>query len=141
MTQTTPQHLTIPIIILLAIVASLVPFCPAPSFTSLCPLQIMPSRTTCGSQEAARHRLEDEAMAAATLQKEKDAATTDGLKATKEDNFNVAVNTNLPPVPLPISPLFSPVTLARNWGHRLTTIARQQLRSVTHRRLNMVMTM
>jgi hypothetical protein len=110
MTQTTPQHLTIPIIILLAIVASLVPFRPAPSFPSLCPPQIMPSCTTRGSQEAVRCRLENEAMAAATLQKEKDATTTNGLKATNEDNFNVAVNTNLPPMPLPlvVSPPLAP---------------------------------
>ena len=93
MTRTTPQHLNILIIILLAIVASLVPFRPTPSFISLCPLRIMPSRTTHGSQEAARRRQEDKAMAAATLQKEKDTATADGLKATNADNVNVAVNT------------------------------------------------
>ena len=110
MTQTTPQHLTISIVILLAIVASLVLFRSTPSFTSLCPLQIMPSRTTCSSQKAVRRRLEDEAMVAATLQKEKAAATADGLKATNADNVNVAVDTTLPPVPLPsvVSPPLAP---------------------------------
>ncbi len=40
-------------------------------------------------------------MAAATLQKEKNAAKTDGLKVANDDNFKVAVDTNPPHVPLP----------------------------------------
>ncbi len=41
-------------------------------------------------------------MAAAILQKEKDAAKKDGLKAANEDNLNVAVDMNPPHVPLPL---------------------------------------
>jgi hypothetical protein len=79
----------------------------------------MPSRTTRSSQEAVRRRLEDEAMAAATLQKEKDAATPDDLKAINEDNFNVAVDKNLPPVPLPlvVSPPSAPNLTSLLTGH------------------------
>ena len=73
MKRTTPQHLTISIIIFFAIVTSLVSLRTAPSFTPQCPLRIMPSRATRGTQEAARRRQEDEAMTAAILQKEKDA--------------------------------------------------------------------
>ena len=103
MKQTTPRHLTISIIILFAIVASLVTLRTAPSFTPLCPLRIMPSHASHGSQEAARCcQDDDEAIAAATLQKEKDAAKNDGLKVANEDNLNVAVDTNPPHVPLPL---------------------------------------
>ena len=61
----------------------------------------MPSRATRSTQEAARRRQDDEAMAAAILQKEKDAAKNDGLKAANGDNLNVAVDTNPSQVPLP----------------------------------------
>jgi len=69
----------------------------------------MPSRATRATQEAARRRQEDEAMAAAILQKEKNAAKNDGLKVVNEDNLNVAPgNTNPPHVPLPsVVSLFS----------------------------------
>jgi hypothetical protein len=79
----------------------------------------MPSRTTRGSQEAVRRRQEDEAMAAATLQKEKDAAKTDGLKAANEDNSNVAVNANSPHVLLPsvVSPPSAPNLTSLLTGH------------------------
>jgi hypothetical protein len=73
MKQTTPQYWTISIIILSAIFASLVTLCAALPPTPPYPLQIMPSRTT-RTQDATRRHQEDEALAAATLQKEKDAA-------------------------------------------------------------------
>jgi len=79
----------------------------------------MSSRATRGTQEAARRRQEDEAMAAATLQKEKDAAKNDGLKAANEGNPNVAVDTNSPHVPLPtvVSPLSAPNLTSLLTGH------------------------
>ena len=119
MKQTTPQHLTISIIILFPIVASLVTLRTAPAFTPLCPLRIMSSRATRGTQEAARRHQEDEAMAAVTLQKEKDAAKNDGLKAANEDNPNVVVDTNSPHVPLPtvVSPLSAPNLTSLLTGH------------------------
>ncbi len=110
MKQTTPQHLTISILILFAIVTSLVSLHTAPSFTPQCPLRIMPSCATRGTQEAARRRQEDEAMAAVILQKEKNAAKNDGLKAANGDNLNVAVDTDPPHLPLPsvVSPPSAP---------------------------------
>ena len=119
MNRTTPQHSTITIIILFTIIASLVSFCTAPSFTPQCPLRIMPSRATRSNQEAARRRQEDEAMAAAILQKEKDAAKNDGLKAANEDNLNVAVDKNPPHVPLPlvVSPPSAPNLTSLLTGH------------------------
>jgi hypothetical protein len=98
MKRTTP---IITIIILFAIVASLVLFCTASSFTPQCPLQIMPSRANCSAQEAARRRQDDEAMAAAILHKEKNAAKNDELKAANGDNLTVVVDTNPTQVPLP----------------------------------------
>jgi len=79
----------------------------------------MPSRATRSTQEAVRRRQEDEAMAAAILQKEKDAATNDGLKAANEDNLNVAVDTNLYHVPLPlvVSPPSAPNLTSLLTGH------------------------
>ena len=66
-----------------------------------------------------RRRQEDEAMAAATLQKEKDAATDDGLKAMNADNVNVAVDTTMPPMPLPlvVSPPLVPNLTSLLTGH------------------------
>ncbi len=120
MKRTTP---IITIIILFAIVASLVLFCTASSFTPQCPLRIMPSRATRSAQEAARCRQDDKAMAAAILQKEKNAAKNDELKAANGDNLTMALSLRLSLLPLhPTSPLFLPVTLARKWGirHRRT---------------------
>jgi len=71
MKQTTPQYLTISIIIISSIFASLVTLCAAPSPTPSYLIRIMPSRST-RTEEAVRRHQEDEAMAAATLQKEKD---------------------------------------------------------------------
>jgi hypothetical protein len=84
----------------------------------------MPSRATRGTQEAVRRRQEDKAMAAAILQKEKDAAKNDGLKAANEDNLNVAVNKNPPHVPLPL--VFSPPS-APNLNSLLTGHIGQEL--------------
>ena len=58
-------------------------------------------------------------MAAAILQKEKNAAKRDGLKATNEDNLNVAVDTNPPHVPLPsvVSPPSAPNLTSLLTGH------------------------
>jgi hypothetical protein len=119
MKRTTPQHLIISIIILFAIITSLVSLRTAPSFTPQCPLRIMPSRTTRATQDAARRRQEDKAMAAVILQKEKDAAKNDGLKAANEDNLNVAVDKNPPHVPLPsvVSPPSAPNLTSLLTGH------------------------
>ena len=117
MKRTTPQHLTISIIILFAIVASLVTLRTTPSFTPLySPLRIMSSSH---ATTATRHHPEDEAMAAAILQKEKDAAKNGGLKAANEDNPNAAVDTNLPHVPLPsvVSPPSAPNLPSLLTGH------------------------
>jgi hypothetical protein len=149
MKQTTPQYRTISIIILSAIFASLVTLSTTPPPTPPYPLQIMPSRTT-RTQEAARRHQEDKAMAAATLQKEKDTAKKDGLKVVIEkDNLSAAADMNLPKnlylrwslLPLcPISPLFSPATLARKWGHRLLTTPLQWTGTSIHRMTNRSMT-
>jgi hypothetical protein len=56
MKQTTPQHLTITITILFAIITFMVSLRTAPSFTPQCLLQTMPSRTTRATQEAVRRR-------------------------------------------------------------------------------------
>jgi hypothetical protein len=119
MKRTTPQHLTTSIIILFAIITSLVSLRTAPSCTPQCPLRIMPSNTTRATQEATRRRQEDEAMAAVILQKEKDAAKNDGLKAANEDNLKVAVDTNPPHVPLPsvVSPPSAPNLTSLLTGH------------------------
>ena len=109
----------ITIIILFAIVVSLVPFCIASSSTPQCPLRIMPSRATRSAQEAAKRRQDDEAMAAAILQKEKNAAKKDELNAANGDNLTVAVNTNPTQVPLPlvVSPPSAPNLTSLLTGH------------------------
>ncbi len=119
MKRTTPQHLTTTITILIAIITSLVSLRTAPSFTPQCLLQTMPSRATRATQEAARRRQGDEAMAAEILQKEKDAAKNDRLKAANENNLNVAFDTNPPHVPLPsvVSPPSAPNLTSFLTGH------------------------
>jgi hypothetical protein len=62
----------------------------------------MPSRATHSTQEAARRRQEDKAMAAAILQKEKNAAKNDGLKAANGDDTN-PTQVSLPLVVFPPS--------------------------------------
>jgi hypothetical protein len=116
MKRTTP---IITIIILFAIVASLVLFCIASSFTPQCPLRIMPSRATRSAQEATKRRQDDEAMAAAILQKEKNAAKNDELNAANGDNLTVAVKTNPTQVPLPsvVSPPSAPNLTSLLTGH------------------------
>jgi hypothetical protein len=119
MKRTTPQCWTISIIILSAIFASLVTLCAALPPTLLYPLRIMPSRTT-RTQDATRRRQEDEALAAATLQKEKDAAKKYGLKAVIEkENLNVAADMNSPHEPLPtvVSPPPAPNLTSLLTGH------------------------
>ncbi len=119
MKQTTPQHLTITITILFAIITSLVSLRTAPSFTPQCLLRNMPSHTTRATQEAARHRQGDKAMAAEILQKEKDGEKNDRLKAANENNINVAVDKNPPHVPLPsvVSPPSAPNLTSLLTGH------------------------
>ena len=58
-------------------------------------------------------------MAAAILQKVKDAAKNDRFKAANEDNLNVAVDTNPPyaPLPLVVSPLSAPNLTSLLTGH------------------------
>ncbi len=70
----------------------------------------MPSRATRSAQEAVRCRQDDEAMAAAILQKEKNTAKNDELKAANGDNLTVAVDTNPTQVPFPsvVSPPSAP---------------------------------
>ena len=119
MKQTTLQYLTISIIILFAIFASLVTLCAAPPPTPSYLIRIMPSCTT-RTQEAARRRQEDETMAAATLQKEQDAAKKDGHKAvTEKDNLNVAADMNPPyePLPMMVSPPSAPNLTSLRIGH------------------------
>ncbi len=72
----------------------------------------MPSRGLC-SREAARRRQDEEAMAAAILQKEKDAAKNDGLDEAE------AVDENLSQVPLPsvVSPPSAPNLTSLLTGH------------------------
>jgi hypothetical protein len=109
MKRTTPQYWTISIIILSAIFASPVTLCAA----------LMPSHTT-HTRDAARHRQEDEAMAAATLQKEMDAAKTEGLKAVIEkDNLNAAADMIMPhePLPMVVSPPSAPNLNSLFTGH------------------------
>ena len=110
MKRTTP---TITIIILLAIIAFLVSCCTASYFPPQCPLQIMPSRATRSTQEAARRRQDDEASTAAILQKEKNAAKNDGLKSANGDD------TNPTQVPLPsvVSPPSAPNLTSLLTGH------------------------
>ena len=110
MKRTTP---TITIIILLAIVAFLVSCCTASYFTPQCPLRIMPSRATRSAQEAARRRQDDKAMAAAILQKEKNAATNDGLKAANGDDTNPTQAT----LPSVVSPPSAPNLTSLLTGH------------------------
>ena len=119
MKQTTPQYRTISSIILSAIFASLVTLCAALPPTLPYLLRIMPSRTT-RTQDAARSHQEDEALAAATLQKEKDAAKKYGLKAVIEkENLNVAADMNSPHEPLPtvVSPPPAPNLTSLLTGH------------------------
>jgi hypothetical protein len=88
------------------------------SLATLC-AALMPSRPT-RTRDAARRRQEDEAMAAATLQKEKDAAKKEGLKAViKKDNLNVAADMILPHEPLPtvVSPPPAPNLTSLLTGH------------------------
>ena len=150
MKRTKPQHPAISIIILFAIVASLVSYCTAPSFTPQCPLQIMPTCATRSTQDAARRCQEDRAMVAAILQKEKDAAKNDGLKMATEDNLDVAVDTNPPHVPLPlvVSPPSVPNLNSLLTGHIGQEVGTQaadnaiaQIRAAKHRRTNRSMTM
>ena len=75
MQQISPHYLIIPIILLLANLVSLLTHSPALLRLPPHPQQIMPSQTSRSmAQEAARLRQEENAMAAATLQKEKDTA-------------------------------------------------------------------
>jgi hypothetical protein len=79
----------------------------------------MPSRATRSAQEAVKRRQDDEAMAAAILQKEKNAAKKDELNAANGDNLTVAVNTNPTQVPLPsvVSPPSAPNLTSLLTGH------------------------
>jgi len=79
----------------------------------------MPTHATRATQDAAWHRQEDKAMATAILQKEKDAAKNDGLKAENEDNLKLVVDTNPPQVPLPsvVSPPSAPNLTSLHTGH------------------------
>ncbi len=111
--------MTISIIILFAIFASLVTLCAAPSPTPSYLIQTMPSRTT-HTQEAVRRRQEDKAMVAATLQKEKDAAKKDGLKAVIEkENPNTAADMSSlhEPLPMVVSPPSAPNLTSLLTGH------------------------
>ena len=119
MKHTATQYPTISIIILFAIVTSLVSFRTTPSSNLQCPSQIMPPRATRSTQEAARRRQDNEAMAAAILQKEKNAAKKDELNAANGDNLIVAGNTNPTQVPLPsvVSPPSAPNLTSLLTGH------------------------
>ena len=120
MQRTTPIILAI---ILLAIIASLVSSCTASYFTPQCPLRIMPSRATRSTQEAARRRQDDEAMAAVILQKEKNAAKNDGLKAANGDDKNPTQV----PLPLVVSPPSAPNLTSLLTGHVGQEVGNQAL--------------
>jgi hypothetical protein len=79
----------------------------------------MPSRDTRFAQEAARRRQNNETMAAAILQKEKNAAKNDGLNTVNGDNLTVAVDMNPTQVPLPlvVSPPSAPNLTSLLTGH------------------------
>jgi hypothetical protein len=79
----------------------------------------MPSRATRFAQEAARRRQNNETMAAAILQKEKNAAKNDGLNTVNGDNLTVAVDMNPTQVPLPlvVSPPSAPNLTSLLTGH------------------------
>jgi hypothetical protein len=79
----------------------------------------MHSRATHSAQEAARRRQDDKAMAAAILQKEKNAAKNDELKAANGDNLTVAAGMNPTQVPLPsvVSPPSAPNLTSLLTGH------------------------
>ena len=76
--------------------------------TSQCPPRIMPSRTT-RATDATRRRQEDEAMAAATLQKEKEA------RLKKDGSHDDIVNSN--PRPSMVSPPAAPNLNSLLTGH------------------------
>jgi hypothetical protein len=73
----------------------------------------MPSHATRSTQEAARRRQDEEAMVTAILQKEKNAAKNDGLKAANGDDKNPTQ------VPLPsvVSPPSAPNLTSLLTGH------------------------
>ncbi len=73
----------------------------------------MPSRATRSTQEAARRRQEDEAMAAVILQKQKNAGKNDGLKASNGDDTN-PIQVFLPSV---VSPPSAPNLTSLLTGH------------------------
>ena len=88
----------------------------------------MPSRATRATQEAVRRHQKDKAMAAAILQRGKDAAKNDRLKVANEDNLNVVpVDTNPPHVPLPsvVSPPSAPNLNSLLTGHISQEVGKQ----------------
>ena len=96
----------------------------------------MPPRTVCPTQNAARRHQEneithqdDKAMAAAILQKEKNAEKNDGIKAANGDNFTVAVDTSSTQVPLPlvVSPPSAPNLTSLLTGHVGQEVGNQAL--------------
>ena len=86
MQQMSPHYPIISIILIPAILVSLFPYSPALLRLPPHPQQIMPSRTSRSmAQEAARLRLEEDAMVAAILQKEKNTAVKDVRNAKGEN--------------------------------------------------------
>jgi hypothetical protein len=73
----------------------------------------MPSRTTRSTRDAAKRRQDDEAMAAAILQKETNAEKNDGLKAANEDDMNPTQA----PLPSVVSPPSAPNLISLLTGH------------------------
>ena len=90
MQRLSPHYPIISIILLPAILVFLFTYSPALLRLPPHPQQIMPSRASRSmAQEAARLRQEEDAMAAATLQKEKEAAAKDehdAKEASKKSN-------------------------------------------------------
>ena len=89
MQQMSPHYPFISIILLPAILVSLFTYSLALLRLPPHPQQIMPSQASCSlAQEAMRLRQEEDAMAAAILQKEKDAAAKDE-RGAKEENKKI----------------------------------------------------
>ena len=115
MQRMSPHYPIISIILLPAILVSLFTYSPALLRLPPHPQQIMPSQTSRSmAQEAARLRQEENAMAAATLQKEKDVAAKDECNAKEASkksnavavtpkNINKTIHTEAPTVVSPPS--------------------------------------
>ncbi len=126
MQRMSPHYPIISILLLLAILVSLFTYSPALLRLPPHPQQIMPSRASRSmAQEATRLRQEEDAMAAATLQKEKDADAEDerdATEASKKSNFVAVTPKNVAKTiraeaPAVVSPPSAPDLTSLLTGH------------------------